>query len=237
MEGNKRILLYSASVITGIFFLVWGISEAQSVLAPLITAIILALLILPVAKWMEKRLKRGFSSILSTLILFFVSLGFVLLFSYQTKVFVDSWPEIETTMEPKIEEWKSFVTENTFFNEEDLPVVSGLPILGVGPGMGTRLVNIFGRGTGFLGTYLLTFVYIFFLLSYRQRFRIFLLRLFSDEKDGKVKQIIKESVNIVQQYLVGKLILIGLLALIYSIGLGITGVSNFILVSIIASLF
>lgn len=237
MEGNKRILLYSASIIISVFFLVWGLSEAQSVLAPLITAIILALLILPVAKWMEKRLKRGFASIFSTFILLFISLGFVLLFSYQTTVFVDSWDEIESTMKPKIEEWKTFVTDNTFFEEEDLPTVGILPLAGVGPGMGTRLVTIFGRGTGFLGTYLLTFVYIFFLLNYRHRFRTFLLRLFKNEKDGEVNQIIQESVNVVQQYLVGKLILIGLLAITYSIGLGITGVSNFVLVSIIASLF
>ncbi|PAU94309.1 hypothetical protein CK503_08860 [Aliifodinibius salipaludis] len=77
----------------------------------------------------------------------------------------------------------------------------------------------------------------FFMLNYRHRFRTFLLRLFPDEKSGDVNQIVKESVNVVQQYLVGKLILIGLLAITYSVGLGITGVSNFILVSILAALF
>ncbi|WP_217988379.1 AI-2E family transporter [Aliifodinibius salipaludis] len=75
------------------------------------------------------------------------------------------------------------------------------------------------------------------MLNYRHRFRTFLLRLFPDEKSGDVNQIVKESVNVVQQYLVGKLILIGLLAITYSVGLGITGVSNFILVSILAALF
>lgn len=237
MEGNKRILLYAVSIITGIFFLVWGLLEARSVLAPLITAIILALVILPMAKWMEKCLKRGGASLISTFTLFIISLGFVALLSYQTKVFVDSWPEIKETMKPKIAQLKTFVTSNTFLTESDLPTSDSLPFLGGESGEGTQLISMFGRGTGYLGTFLLTFIYVFFMLNYRHRFRTFLLRLFPDEKGGKVNQIVQESANVVQQYLVGKLILIGLLAIVYSVGLGITGVSNFILVSIVAALF
>lgn len=237
MEGNKRILLYAVSIITGIFFLVWGLLEARSVLAPLITAIILALVILPMAKWMEKFLKRGGASLISTFTLFIISLGFVALLSYQTKVFVDSWPEIKETMKPKIAQLKTFVTSNTFLTESDLPTSDSLLFLGGESGEGTQLISMFGRGTGYLGTFLLTFIYVFFMLNYRHRFRTFLLRLFPDEKGGKVNQIVQESANVVQQYLVGKLILIGLLAIVYSVGLGITGVSNFILVSIVAALF
>lgn len=237
MEGNKKILLYSVSIIVGIFFLVWGLLEAQGVLAPLITAIILALVILPMAKWMEKRLNRGLSSLISTFTLFIISLGFVALLSYQTKVFVDSWPEIKETMTPKIEQWKTFVTNNTFLNENDLPTSGILSQIGGETGEGTLIISMFGRGTGYLGTYLLTFIYVFFVLNYRHRFRSFLLRLFPDEQGSDVNQIVKESANVVQQYLVSKLILIGLLAVTYSIGLGVTGVSNFVLVSIIAALF
>lgn len=237
MEGNKKILFYSVSVITGIFFLVWGLLVARSVLAPLITAVILALVILPMAKWMEKRLKRGFSSLISTFTLFIISLGFAALFSYQTKVFVDSWPEIKETMQPKVEQLKTFITGNTFLNESDLPTGDSLPLIGDDPGDGTQIVSVFGRGTGYLGTYLLTLIYVFFMLNYRHRFRTFLLRLFPDEKHADVNQIVQQSANVVQQYLLGKLILIGLLAVTYSVGLGITGVSNFILISIVAAIF
>lgn len=237
MEGNKKILFYAASIITGIFFLVWGLLEAQGVLAPLITAFILALVILPMAMWMERYLKRGFSSLISTFTLFIISLGFVALLSYQTKVFIDSWPEIQETMAPKVEQWKTFITNNTFLVENDLPTVDSFTSMDSEPGESASIISMFGRGTGYLGTYLLTFIYVFFMLNYRHRFRMFLLRLFPDEKSGDVNQIVKESANVVQQYLVGKLILIGLLAITYSIGLGITGISNFILVSILAALF
>ncbi len=237
MERYKGILLYTLAVSTGLFFLLWGLMEAQNILAPLVTAIILALLILPLEKWMENLIKRGIASLISTFIIFLISLGFVALFSYQTKVFVDSWPEIEETMEPKIEQWKEFVTGNTFLTEEDLPTIGILLPMGFGAGTGSQIISMFGRGTGYLGTYLLTIIYVFFMLNYRNRFRIFLLRLFPEEDDTEVSQIIKESAHVVQQYLVSKFIVIGLLAIAYSIGLGITGVSNFVLVSLVAAIF
>ena len=89
--------------------------------------------------------------------------------------------------------------------------------------------------SGFLANYLLTFVYVFFLLNYRHIFKDFLLRVFPDEKRQNVKKIMNKSIKVAPQYLIGKLMLMGLLAILYSIGLGISGVNNFILVSVIAA--
>ncbi|WP_376693088.1 AI-2E family transporter [Wenzhouxiangella sp. EGI_FJ10409] len=235
MEGNTRLLFYSVALVTGIFFSAWGLIEAKNILAPLITAISLALVILPLAKWMERHSNRAVSSLVSTFLLFALSLIFLAVLSYQTKVFVDSWPEILETMEPKIVQWKAVITDNTFLGDSDLDILDGLSSSGDESGEGAPVVSMAGRGVGYIGTYLLTLIYVFFILNYRHRFRTFLLRLFADEKGDEVDQIIQESGNVVVQYLLGKLILIGVLALAYSIGLGITGVSNFILVSIMAA--
>lgn len=235
MEGNTRLLLYSVSIITGLFFLTWGLYEAKNVLAPLITATVLALVILPMAKWMEKRLTRGVGSLISTLVLFIVSLIFIAALLYQTKVFADNWPEIRETMKPKIDQWTTFVTDNTVLVEGDIDMSGIVPLSGDESSEGTPIFSMFGQSAGYLGTYLLTFIYVFFILNYRHRFRTFLLRLFTDEKGDEVNQIVYESASIVHQYLIGKLILIGLLAVAYSVGLGFTGVSNFLLVSIMAA--
>lgn len=235
MEGNTKLLLFAVSIVTGLFFLAWGLHVAKSVLAPLTTAIVLALMILPMANWLERRLKRGLGSLICTLALFVASLVFVGGLLYQTKVFVDSWPEIAETMKPKVERWSAFITENTFLVESDLTMSGNLPLQGDKAQEGASFISMFGSGVEYLGAYLLTFVYVFFALNYRHRFRTFLLRLFSDRKSEEVNQIVQESANVVHQYLVGKLILMLLLAIVYSIGLGITGVSNYLLVSIMAA--
>lgn len=237
---NHKILLYSTLFIVGSYFLFIGLSAAQHFLAPLLTAIILALVILPVCNWMESKMKRPVASLINTILLLSISIGFMALVSLQLKSVAEKWPEIKETMEPKIEQLKTFITENTPIKESDLErsqngnnsESGAAPIPeNARKATTTALSGIFA----FLGTYLLTFVYIFFILNYRQRFKFFLFSIFPDDKQQEVDKAIHESAQIVQQYLVGKLFLIGIVAVLYAIGLGITGVSNFILISLIAA--
>ena len=240
MENGKSILKYSTLVIVFLYFLFLGIPRSKGFLAPLLTAVFLALVVLPLAKKMESKISRGLASFLTTFCLLLVSIGFMAILSFQVKNFVDDWPKIKETMAPKVEQLKSFVFEHTPLQKSDLEKSGkgqGFSFISSSSNPGQQAFGFFSSTVGFMGTYLLVFIYIFFLLNYRRRFKEFLLRLFPARKKQKVKDSIQESANVVQQYLRGKLILMGLLAVLYSIGLGLSGVSNFILVSIIASLF
>lgn len=236
---GKDILFTSVAVILGTYFLFLGLSKATGFLAPLTTAAILSLLMLPLARKMEKGvLNRPVASLLNTFIIFLVSLGFLAVISFQIKSFVDDWDNIKETMTPKVEQLKGFIFEHTPLSEEDLPESKGSGVFSgftSGSNSGQKAASFLNSTLGFFGDYLLTFIYIFFLLNYRQRFKNFLLMLFPTEKKAEVKEVITKSAKVTQQYLVGKLLLIGLLAILYAIGLGITGVNNFILISIIAS--
>jgi predicted PurR-regulated permease PerM len=102
-------------------------------------------------------------------------------------------------------------------------------------GGGKKVLGLASSLVGFITDYLLVFIYIFFLINYRSKFRWFILKLFSKEHQKEVKEVIQKTTKVGQQYLLGKLILIVCLSVLYSIGLGISGVNNFILVSIIAA--
>ena len=240
MTKGKQILFYSTLSVVGIYFLFLGLHEAKGFLAPFLTAIILALVVLPLSKKLERNLmKRSYASLINTFLLFLLSLGFLALVSLQVRSFISDWPKIKGTMAPKVEQFKDFVFDHTPLTKGDLERSdkgSTIPFVGPGSNRGEQAISFFSKSVGFIGTYLLTFIYIFFLLNYRKRFKLFLLKLFPEEKKQQVKEVIHKSAEVAQDYLLGKLILIGLLAVVYSIGLGISGVSNFILVSIIAAL-
>lgn len=240
MTKGKAILFYSTISIIGIYFLFLSLAKAQSFLAPFTTAVILALLMIPVSHKMEKKMNRSIASLLNTFILLLISIGFMALISFQVKNFVDDWDKIKETMKPKVEQLKNYVFEHTPIKQEDLKKSnqnSIIPFMGSGKQSGQKPSGFFASVMSFFGSYLLTFIYIFFLLNYRHRFKEFLLRLFPDRKKQEVKTIITESADVVQKYLVGKLLLIAILALLYAIGLGISGVNNFILISLLAALF
>jgi len=138
-------------------------------------------------------------------------------------------------MTPKIERVKEFALQHTPLNEKDIQETlnkSSISDLN----LKNRVMSFMSGLTSFMANYLLTFVYVFFLLNYRRIFKDFLLRIFPDDKRKNVKTIIDKSASVAPQYLIGKLMLMGLLAVLYSIGLGISGVNNFILVSVIAAI-
>lgn len=87
----------------------------------------------------------------------------------------------------------------------------------------------------FLGTFLLTFIYIFFFLLYRSKFRKAIVKMSPEEKRDNTEKIITNSANVSQNYLFGKLILVVILAVLYSIGLSVSGVQHAILISVLAA--
>lgn len=237
MTGAKKILFYSTIVIIFLYFLFSGLAKAKGFLAPLSIAVVLSLLVLPLTRKMENSfLNRPMASVTGTIFVFLISLGFIALFSMQVKSLVDDWPKIKQTMKPKVENFKDFVFEHTPLTQADLnKATSGSPFLAMSSSPG-KAVNFFQAVMSFFGSYLITFIYIFFLLNYRRHIMKFLLRLFPDEKRKKVRKVVTQSANVVQQYLLGRLLLIGFLAIVYAIGLGISGVNNFILVSVVSAI-
>jgi len=240
MKTEHKSLLYPlVALILGAYFLFTGLAEARGFLAPLVTAIILALLLIPLGNLMEKKLNRLFASLLSTILLLLFSMGVFLLLSFQVKNFVDDWDKIKETMAPKIEQLQNYAYEHTALSSEDLEKYKEendvQSILTSSGNSGQKAFNFINSVTSFISNYLLTFIYIFFLLNYRKRFKVFILKLFSKERKQEVKRTINQTAQVAQFYLRGKLILIVILSILYSIGLGISGVNNFILIAVIAS--
>lgn len=237
---NNRFFQITA-LILGTYFLILGLIKAQAFFAPFATAIILSLVMLPVANKLERiSVKRIWSSLICTFLLLIVSWAFIALVSFQLKSFVEDWPKLKETMAPKVEQFKNYLVQQTPLQESDLAEFQS--------GQGEETKNVEGNNIknkvstvliqvfSFLGNYLLTFIYIFFLLNYRHHFKKFILEVTSQENRKKVKNIINESIKVAPRYLAGRGIMIAMLAVLYAIGLGISGVENFILVSILAAL-
>ena len=241
MASGKKILYFSTLSILLLYFTFAGLIKAKPFLAPLSIAIILSLLVYPLSRIMEKSfMNRVAASLINTIILFLISIGFFALLSMQVKNLTGDWPKIKETMKPKIEHFEAFVLDRTPLDASDLKGSSGttsFPYIGIGSNPRKKAAGLLNSIMSFLGTYMLTFVYIFFTLNYRKHFKRFLLKLFANDRRNKIEKVITNSANVTQQYLLGKLILIAFLAVFYSIGLGLSGVSNFILVSVLAAVF
>lgn len=235
MVSRKKILYTATAATLFIYFLFSGLAQAKAFFAPLFVAIVLSLIMLPASQWMEKGISRTLAAVFSSLILFLISIGLLFLISLQVKNFTSNWPQLKENLKPKIERIKDFAIKSTPLTTKRLKQIekkASKMISNSSGGVG----NLIRSAISTFANYLLTFIYVFFLLAYRHIFKDFLINIFPSHKQHKVKKVISKSVHVVPQYLRGKLLLMGILAIIYSIGLGISGVKNYILVSIIASL-
>lgn len=267
MENRARMILtYFVLLVVGLFFFFYGLVEAKSFLAPLSVAALLAMVVVPVARWLEdKGLNRAWAALSSDLLilLFFVVLGGIV--SYQVNSFSQDWPQIKERIEPKINDLQEYVADKTGISiqqqNQNLPILGGAAGTNIQPGetepnqqeeaqrqsasksefqqpdgsIMSSAGSYMMRLIGFLGTFLLTFVYIFFFLLYRSKFRKAFIKMAPEEKKEATKKILSGSVKVANGYLFGRLILIVILAVIYSIGLSLSGVRQAVFISILAA--
>ncbi|MBU1820005.1 MAG: AI-2E family transporter [Bacteroidetes bacterium] len=104
-----------------------------------------------------------------------------------------------------------------------------------GGGLMAKAGSFIMKFIGFVGTSLLVLVYIFFFLLYRKKFKDSLIRIAPDDTSEKTGAIIANAAEVSQNYLFGRLIEIVFVAIVYSIGLLISGVQNAILISILGA--
>lgn len=266
-NGAKTIIIYFTVVVVGLFFFFEGLVQARTFLAPVSVAALLAMIVLPVCKWLERKgLERGWASFFSVLVilLFFGVVGWVI--SAQVRNLARDWPQMRQKIEPKINQIGQFIedktgvslpAQNNAAQRQGWPAGESRQEQSPGSGQQGKQEGSYLFGTGFqvsgssmlyraggyaaellgaLGTLLLVFVYIFFFLLYRAKFKKTIIKMVSEEKRGKAREIIDQSAHISQNYLFGRLILIVILAVFYSIGLSVSGIPHAVLISILAAL-
>jgi len=244
MKHNSKFpyknLFAVVAVIVGAYFLIAGVVAAQSFLAPLFIATILSLVMYPLCQRLEKwGVSRTLGALISVVALFLISLAVMLTVFSQVDVFIDEWPSIEKNMASQVEGAKTFLIDNTPITQEHINNLEGKGLGSLIASIndpGGKTLGVISSTSAFLSNFLLTFVYVFFILRYRKRFVEFLVRLLPSDHTDEVRETAYEIPQLISGYLVGQLLLMGALLIAYSLGLGISGVKNFFLISFIATL-
>lgn len=239
-EKRKNLLFNFTLIVLSTCFLFWGLFNAQGFLKPLATAVLFALLLIPVNNKLESwRISRSVASFINTILLMLITVGFFFLISYQVKGFLEDWDQVVETLQPKVASLENYILTHTPIDREQLEEYKKQNDISSFSGSGGAAETAFGviqSVFGFTGDFLLTFIYIFFLVNYRGRFKQFILKLFRQERREKVAEVVRKTARVAQKYLFGKFLLIIFLTVLYAVGLGISGVENFIFISILAAL-
>ena len=263
MKTNRagRVLIFFTLVVVSLVLLFWGLVQAQSFLMPLSVAALLAMIVLPVSNWLEKKgVSRGWSAFLSDLVIILFIVGLTSVLAAQVESLASDWPRIKQKIEPRIEQLQQFITRQTGLSEQAQRQRISLPGFSSAQSDSTQtdsssektssssssssssdssilssVGKVVGGFLGGLGTLLLMLIYTFFFLLYRRKFRLSILKMVPDDQQDQAQKTIADAVRVAQNYLSGRLLLILFLVVLYAIGLTISGVRNAILISLLAA--
>ncbi|MFP4444245.1 MAG: AI-2E family transporter [Spirochaetia bacterium] len=258
MSSKFRIILYSFLVFGSLYFLFIGLTSAKSFLIPLIAAIILSMVINPVARRLKRwGVKWGIAVFLSDFIIVLVIGVVVFLLAVQASQVAEDWPQIEKRLRPKVEQVESFLNDklniqvslplgregadqdqnNPQQNQTQQNGDQSMLLNGDQSMLLNRSVLIITNVFGFLGNMLLILVYVFFFTLYQKKFADTLVGIMKGEKKEQARTIIKKSAELAQQYLFGRFILILILAGLYGAGYSIVGLKYAVFISLTAAVF
>lgn len=249
--NNKLIrFLLVVFLIIGIFyFLFLGMNRAKGILAPIFLAMILSMMLAPVANFLEKKgLKKGWSALCSDLIFVLFIVGTLWAVGMEVKRMTDQWSDIENRLSDQFSRLETFVENNSGFSidnplekkgsaesNDSSTIADGAKgssstenqeKSGMSNSVKSQLTSVASSTFSSFGNLLLIAVYIFFMLLYREKFRKAALKFIPEKHQSEGQTILSKIVTQARQFLVGKTILVIALTIVYSIGFAISGMES-----------
>lgn len=220
--------------IIGFFFI---LVQAQFILTPLVFAVFISLLLMPVHRWVNQWLNKPvLSSALVVSFLVVVILGMVTLFSFQIIEVFQDIPAISGKLKAGFNQLVDWAHQQFGFTKSqgldwlrsNISKVLDAPLKFFGQGLSSS--------TQFVLDAFITFITVFFILAYRSIIKNLILLQFAKKSRKTGRELLHKIQKAVTQYLSGLLIVIGILAILNSLGLWIIGVGYPIFFGVLAAL-
>lgn len=206
---------------------------ASDILFPLIMALLFGIILRPISKFLNEKLKIpnfiaiGFAVLLGMSIIFSI----FLFMSDQIANFMNDLPTIKQNLYQnvwKLQNWISKTFGFSFSEQEDY--------------VGTTLSNSDMFSSSSIGSitntvlyFVLIPVYTFLILSYRSLLLGFLLKLVPQREIENLKGIITEVKSVIRSYIIGLLMEVVVVATLTSFGLWLVGVEYFIFLGVMTA--
>ena len=209
----------------------------KEVLLPLLFAILLAMLLLPITNYFaSKGLHRVLSIIIPVFLTLIVVSGLIYLLSIQIINFLDDAPELNKKLTEVGVSAQKWINQHIHItvrkqNEYIQETVEGIK------DNGGKLVGFtFGSLTGIVTYIILLPIYTFLMLYYRKHIKAFLVGVFKNGSEEQINEVLVESSTIAQQYLTGLMIETAIVFTLNTIGFLILGIKYAIFLALLAAL-
>jgi predicted PurR-regulated permease PerM len=209
----------------------------QGIIIPILFAILLASILLPLNKFLEKKGLHRVVSILLSLLLALVILGTIIYFLvHQIANFLDDLPTINERLDKLVgmtQKWISHTFSIGVRKQNQYLTESGAKMKATA----TELVGAtFLTLTQVLSYLVLLPIYTFLILYYRDLIKRFLADAFINSSEKEVRDVLNESQSVSQSYIAGLMIEMTLVFSLNAAGFLIVGIKYAVFLALVAAL-
>ena len=221
----------------GICLLIAIIAIGQNIIMPVLMAFFIAVMLLPVFRFLRKRRVPEILSIILPLLVVFTFIGGIgWFFSVQIANLVSDFPQIKDNVNVHLESlsnWLASVSNYSTKEQVDFISKKSDKILSMGSNAATGALSGITNSMVFLG---LLPIYIYLMLFYKDILLRFIFMWFKPETHPQVKDAIYETESMVKNYLVGLLIQIIYITILLGGALYFLGIKHALLIGVIFAL-
>ncbi|UKB83724.1 AI-2E family transporter [Chryseobacterium sp. MEBOG06] len=225
-------------VVISIIGLGYLLALGQSILAPFFLAFLMAMLFLPAATFMERKLRfpRSISTMTSVFIMLIILGGLIYFFSSQLSDFSKDLPHLKeqfTTVFDSLQHWvsKKF---NVKVDEQVDYINQGVnKLLSSSGAILGFTFGIFSTGFGFIIFFTLFFI---FILNYRRLLNGFIVTVFNERHKANVQEAVTEIRLMTKKYIFGLFLQVIIVSTLTTILLTVLGVKYAILLAVLTGL-
>jgi predicted PurR-regulated permease PerM len=223
----------STVVLFGLILFVYALSNLREVMVPLAFSLLLAILLNPVANWLEGKKMPQVVSIIFSMLLAFIVIGAILYFiSFQIESFKTELPLLKKKFIELFNHSQQTIQHSFGVSIQQQQQYIDNAKAALKPFIGATIGTIFGS----LAIVVLLPVYTFLFLFYKKLMLNFLFEVFADKNSKEVGVVLQQTKGAIQNYMVG-LLLEGLaVAILNSVALMLLGLKYAILLGVLGAI-
>ncbi|MCI5072621.1 AI-2E family transporter [bacterium] len=227
---SKHILLASGTLLLAIY--------AQTIMLPIALGTLFALIIVPIIKFFES---KGFSTVWSKTLSIICFALFIIVFlsgvALQASIVSSQWSEIEKKIEKTHESYSESQASKTINSlSSDKNGYFKPTLQSAFKAFQSALVGLVGSFVSMLIHLSSAFLFMILIIIEKERIKNFFEKMYPKKKYAKIFDAIGESVTTINSYIWGRLLLTGILSVVYGIFFSLIGLKFAIPVAILVAL-
>lgn len=223
MDSSTPIRL--AAILLCVIATIFGLYMLQSIVTLLLFSLLIAMLLYPLCRKMERwRLPRVAAIFICLIVLIGVLAGIVWVVSLQMSSFSSDFPKFEQKMIAVVDRAQDMAADYLGLDRNRQNTEIRKLTNDFLRNSGSYVTSFLSSTTSMLADLSLVPIFVFFILLYRDFFRSFLYKLFSKVRRGRIDLVLGKIYTVVQGYLTGLVLVIGIVACLNTAGLLILGI-------------